>query len=131
MAKKENEQPKAAPETEEVQVHDLVTAAEAGELCGKSGGYFSARAKRGASLPPVAASAGRSVFYERKAVLKWWEVAQHEKVSMGRRSNLPEGVKSRASVMLLDEEWEALKALKPQSMTNVDFIREALVSMIE
>jgi hypothetical protein len=129
MAKKEKTE--AAPDTKAngTPAHDLVTAAQAGELIGKSPGYMAGRAKRGATLPQEAARVGRSVFYEKQDVLDWWETAQHEKVSRGRRSNLPEGVKSRASVMLLDDEWEAFQNAKGDQ-TTVDFVRAAVLAAI-
>jgi len=128
---KSKEQPVETPEAIEAPEFDLVTAAQGGEMCGKSAGFFTARAKRGASLPEVAASAGRSVFYKRSDVESWWEIAKEEKVTRGRRSNLPDGVKSRASVMLLDEEWEAIKAVKADGVTIVDFVREVMLGLIK
>ena len=103
MGKAKNESQEAAPEPVQEKAYSLVTAAQAGVLVGRSAGFFSSRAKRGVSLPKEAARVGRQVFYEIDDITAWWEIAQHEKVSRGRRSNLPEGVKSRASVMLLDE----------------------------
>ena len=76
---------------------------------------------------PVSRAAVKSASYS--DMTAWWETAQHEKVSRGRRSNLPEGVKSRASVMLLDEEWERLHAAKGDA-TIVDFVREAVLAVI-
>jgi len=125
---KEKEQPEATPEVPEVKL-ELVTAAQAGELVGKSAGFMAGRAKRGVSLPPEAARVGRSVFYRISDVKAWWETAQHEKISRGRRSNLPEGVKSRASVMLLDDEWEAFQAAKGDE-TTVDFVRACILANI-
>ena len=129
MAKKEKEQTEATPEAVEPPVYEFVTAAQAGELCGKSAGFFTGRMKRGATLPPIHAAVGRSVLYKRAEVLEWWETAQHEKVSRGRRSNLPEGVKSRASVMMLDEEWETVQGAKGE-MTTVDFIRKCVCEAV-
>lgn len=133
MGKKDKEQPEAAPEpaeeTAQAPMYSLVTAAQAGALVGRSPGFFSGRAKRGVSLPKEAARVGRQVFYEIDDVAKWWETAKDEKVTRGRRSNLPEGVKSRASLMLLDEEWEKLHAAKGDS-TIVDFVREAVLKAI-
>jgi hypothetical protein len=113
----------------EIPVYDFVTAAQAGELCGKSAGFFAGRAKRGATMPPIHAAVGRSVLYKRAEVLEGWETAKHEKVSRGRRSNLPEGVKSRASVMMLDEEWEKVAAVKGD-LTIVDFVRKCVCDAI-
>ena len=124
--KKEKQEAQTAPQENGL---ELVTAAQAGELIEKSAGYMAGRAKRGASLPVEAARVGRSVFYRKEDVLQWWETAQHEKITRGRRSNLPEGVKSRASVMLLDDEWEAFQNAKGE-MTTVDFVREAVLAAI-
>ena len=129
MAKKETEATEDTPETQEAPVYEFVTAAQAGELCDKSAGFFTGRMKRGATLPPIHAAVGRSVLYKRAEVLEWWETAQHEKVSRGRRSNLPEGVKSRASVMMLDEEWETVQAAKGD-MTIVDFVRKCVCEAV-
>lgn len=129
MGKTKDEQPTAALEVEEIPVYDFVTAAQAGELCGRSAGFFTGRGKRGATLPPIHAAVGRSVLYKRSEVLEWWETARHEKVSRGRRSNLPEGVKSRASVMMLDEEWETVQANKGD-MTTVDFVRKCVCEAV-
>lgn len=125
---KEKEKPKSQTSSESNGLN-LVTAAQAGELVGKSPGFMAGRAKRGASLPEEAARVGRSVFYRKEDVLKWWETAQHEKITRGRRSKLPEGVKSRASVMLLDDEWEVFQKAKGEE-TTVDFVRAAILAAI-
>ena len=105
---------------------DLVTAAQAGPRIGRSPGFFASRKQRGASLPEPVANVGRQTFYEMEDVEAWWEEAQYEPISRARTSNLPEGVRSRASVMLLDDEFDALKVARGDS-TVVDFVRELIL----